>query len=95
MIADKRVSATEPPRLEDVDLDRIAQALHQRGLNVPALLLLQAARPLTVIASQLLLIAAPLLSLAIPPERLATTTDLLDDPQHVDALISRLARGAM
>lgn len=92
MIADKRESDAEPPRAEEVDLDRIAQTLRQSGLHLPALLLLQGARPFTFIAGQLLLIGSPLLSLAVAPERLATATRILEEPGHVNGLIQRLAR---
>jgi hypothetical protein len=77
---------------EDVS-EPIARELERRGLAVPALLMLQAHRPLrpllSIGAAFLLPIARPLLG---PSAAAAART--LDDEDAYDRLLRRLRRGA-
>jgi hypothetical protein len=84
-VSDEHVSddASEP----------IARELERRGLAIPALLMLQAHRPLRPLlslgASFLLPIARPLLGSAA-----ADAARTLDDERAYDRLLRRLRRGA-
>ena len=73
--------------------ESIARELERRGLTVPAMLLLQAHRPLrpllSIGATFLLPIARPLLGPAA-----TSTARTLDDERAFDRLLLRLRRGA-
>lgn len=71
-------------------LDRLTQLIERRGLTLPALLFLQATRPLGFIASQGLLLCQPLLSFFYESPRIAETADLLADRTNIDRLVARL-----
>lgn len=69
---------------------RIAQKLADLGLAAPAILLLEAHKPLAFIGSQCLLVAQPTLNLFISPHFTQGLVDLLADPIQVDQLIAHL-----
>ncbi len=71
-------------------LDRLTQLIEGRGLTLPALLLLQATRPLSFIASQGLLLCEPVLSFFYESPRIAEYADLLADRANIDRLVARL-----
>lgn len=77
---------------EDVS-EPIARELERRGLAAPALLILQAHRPLRPLLSMgatfLLPVARPLLGASA-----AATARTLDDEDAYDRLLHRLRRGA-
>jgi hypothetical protein len=70
-------------------LRRLANAIDQRGLNEPAILLLVAARPFRYMLSQLMVITAPFFgwSSALGTSRFSW---LLEDKEPFDQLISML-----
>jgi hypothetical protein len=69
---------------------KIAQKLAKLGLAAPAVLLLEAHKPLAFISSQCLLVAQPTLNLFISPYFTQGLVDLLADPVQVDQLIAHL-----
>lgn len=69
---------------------RIAQKLADLGLAAPAVLLLEAHKPLAFIGSQCLLVAQPTLNLFISPHFTQGLVDLLADPVQLDQLIAHL-----
>lgn len=71
-------------------LDRLTQLIEGRGLTLPALLLLQATRPLSFVASQGLLLCEPVLSFFYESPRIAEYADLLADRANIDRLVARL-----
>jgi hypothetical protein len=66
-------------RQDSLLLDRLADKVVERGLAAPAVLLLEGARPLTFVGSQMAVFFKPLVSLAVPAE-------------HCDRAIQLLAR---
>jgi hypothetical protein len=74
----------------DAFLDKIVDALCQRGLRVPALIALEAGRPLTFVGGQLLWIGQPILTLFLPGPMIRQVANLLEEPDSVAALIDRL-----
>lgn len=84
-MGDKQLS---PPLKEAAD--QVAAALHQWGLQLPALLALQAGRPLTFLGAQCLYVAQPALSLWLSPQSIHTLAHLLESSDGVNQLIARL-----
>jgi hypothetical protein len=70
--------------------EQLLQWIHDRGLVLPARMMLEVARPFSFIASQALLLCQPLLSYFVPDEQLAGSADLLADRQSLDRLIAQL-----
>ncbi|MBI2865213.1 MAG: hypothetical protein HYX94_11690 [Chloroflexi bacterium] len=74
-------------------IERLAAWIEQKGLSGPAVLFLEANKPLSFVASQTMLLFQPILSLAVNgrlPEDLAL---LFEDRAKLDRLIRRLERG--
>lgn len=75
-------------------VEKIAAKIIHLGLTVPAILLLEAHKPLAFISSQLLLIAQPTLDLVTPPNLVKNTAGLLADSTQVEQLIRALEHHA-
>ncbi len=71
-------------------LDQTADAIRRWGLRVPALIALEAGRPLAFLGGQLLWIAQPALSLFLPGQTIQQAAQLLEEPDAVAALAVRL-----
>ena len=71
-------------------IERLTRQIRRWKLSVPALLLLEVARPLSFIASQGLLLCQPLLSYIIEEPRIVDYAELLADRRSVDLLLARL-----
>ena len=71
-------------------VEKMAQKLTSLGLNAPAVLLLEAHKPLAFIASQFMLVAQPTLNLFVEPRSTQSMIDLLGDPSQLEQLISHL-----
>jgi hypothetical protein len=69
---------------------KVAQKLINLGLAAPAVLLLEAHKPLAFIGCQCLLLAQPTLNLFISPYLTQGFVDLLADPDQLDQLIAHL-----
>jgi len=76
--------------MEPTFLDRVTERINQLGLSTPAILLLEAHKPLAFIGSQLVLVAQPVLDIFLPQHLTRNTAALLADPAQVDQLIARL-----
>lgn len=70
---------------------RVAAATRQRGLRGLAILMLQAGRPLTFVAGQLMWIAQPALSLLWSPRQIGMLAHLLEKPGATDLLLDYLS----
>jgi hypothetical protein len=68
----------------------VARKITELGLSAPAVLLLEAHRPLAFVGSQLLLVAQPTLNLLMPGQLITKTIDLLADNEQFEELIKRL-----
>ncbi|HFE66639.1 MAG TPA: hypothetical protein ENJ93_05185 [Chloroflexi bacterium] len=80
-------------RQQDAWLDHLADILQQYGLGTPALIALEAARPLSFLGGQILWAAQPTLSLFLPRQTIANAARVLENPTAVQALINRLETG--
>ena len=78
------------PEERDGILDRIAEALVVRRLEVPAILALELHKPLAFVASQALIVITPLLAPALGLERMQKATRLLEDRGNLERLIERI-----
>ena len=75
---------------DDEFVGQIADALCSHGLRLPALIGLEAGRPLTLLGGQFLWMAQPFLSLMISRDRVGQVAELLEEPASVDKLIDEL-----
>lgn len=71
-------------------IEKVASRIHELGLTVPAVLLLEAHKPLTFISSQLLLIVQPTLDIILPGDFTGSLVNLLADPDQFEQLITNL-----
>ncbi len=71
-------------------VESIANKIIDLGLATPAILLLEAHKPLSFIGSQLLLIAQPTLDLFLPQNFMQNSINLFADPHQFEQLITRL-----
>lgn len=75
---------------QNLFIEKFTTKLTRLGLTVPALLLLEAHKPLAFLGSQLLLVVQPSLNLFISPVYTQGIIDLLADPNQVEQCLSRL-----
>jgi hypothetical protein len=71
-------------------LDKIAETVVKRRLEVPAVLFLEMHRPLAFLGSQALYFLTPVLGVAVRPEQISRLARLLDTPGGVERLIERI-----
>jgi hypothetical protein len=69
---------------------KLAAKITDLGLTGPAILLLEANKPLTFVGSQLLLVAQPTLDMFLKPDITQNMADLLADSAQVEQLIMTL-----
>lgn len=75
---------------QDVFLDRLVAAVQRYGLRAPARLALDAGRPLAFVAGQMLWLLQPALSLLVPGQEVTRLARILEKPEAVSALVTRL-----
>ena len=73
-------------------IEDLARRIEDMGLATPAILMLEAHKPLSFLGSQAILIAQPLLSFAFDPTASRELANLLEDRSNVELLIQRLER---
>ncbi|MGD2206654.1 MAG: hypothetical protein PVH17_07735 [Anaerolineae bacterium] len=71
-------------------VEQLAQQIGRWRLTLPAILFLEAAKPLSFVASQGLLLCQPLLGFLYDESRIAGYADLLAERSNVDRLIACL-----
>ncbi len=71
-------------------IEQLAEKINQTGLTMPAVLLLEAHKPIAFLASQLLLVAQPSLNLFISPTLTQELTHLLAEEAQLEQLITTL-----
>ncbi|MGB3714999.1 MAG: hypothetical protein WA996_11280 [Candidatus Promineifilaceae bacterium] len=69
---------------------QIADALCIHGLRLPALIGLEAGRPLSLIGGQVLWLLQPLLGLVVSRDLVGNAARLLEEPEALDELIDQL-----
>ena len=71
-------------------IDQLARTIRRFGLRTPAIMALGAGHPATFLGSQFLWVAQPALALFVAPNTVRQTAELLEQPQAVQALLSKL-----
>jgi len=71
-------------------IERTAQRIIEAGLTMPAILLIEAHRPLAFLGSQLLLVAQPMLDTFISPDFMGDLAHLLADDAQLEQLVVTL-----
>lgn len=81
------------PKIEQAPfLDQLAQQLRERGWRMPALVALEAGRPLAFLGGQLLWVLEPAITLLLPQNHVQQLAQCLEEPTAVSALIARLEK---
>lgn len=75
-------------------VEKTANKIAALGLAGPAILLLEAHKPLAFVSSQLLLVAQPTLNIFLPRSLTRDMVDLLADSARYEQLITALEAGA-
>ena len=76
-------------------ISKTVEVIARRGLQTPALLLLEMHKPLAFVASQGMVAGAPLLAPLIGLERMQAVGRLLATPGGIDELIARIEASAV
>ena len=83
-------------------IDRFADWILARELDAPALLFLEASKPLALIGSQMLLLCQPILGYVgsrlgwfADHRAVAEYAELLEDPSTIERILDRLERHAI
>ena len=74
-------------------VQKVADKITDLGLIGPAILLLEANKPLAFLGSQLLLVAQPTLNIFVPPSLTQQTINLLADSTQLEQLLQTLESG--
>lgn len=74
----------------DTILERIAQAVVQRGMAAPAVLFLELNKPLSFVASQSLIVLTPFLAPFVGIDNVHRYSRLLEKRENVERLIERI-----
>ena len=74
----------------DLFVERLARLITRWGLATPAILFLEANKPLSFVGSQALLLFQPMTDLFMAPELTADLAALFADRDRLETLISRL-----
>jgi hypothetical protein len=86
----ERMDARLASGRRDQLIEALAQRIEAMGLATPAIVMLEAHKPLSFIGSQAILILQPLLSFAVNPAVSNEIADLLAERSNVELLIRRL-----
>lgn len=78
------------PEERDELIESIAQNIHRRGLETPAILFLEMHKPLSFFASQTLIVTSPLIAPIVGFGRVSAASRLLECRDNVELLIRRL-----
>ena len=84
------VAPTVAPIEDQELLDTLSETLCRYGLRMPALVALEAGRPLAFLGGQLLWIAQPALSLFFPDQAVRQLAQVLEEPAALAALMTHL-----
>jgi hypothetical protein len=71
-------------------VEQAAEVIRQRGLRLPALVILESFKPFAFLGGQLLWVLQPTLSLFASRATVGELARLLEDANSTDALIARL-----
>jgi hypothetical protein len=74
-------------------VQKVADKITDLGLIGPAILLLEANKPLAFLGSQLLLVVQPTLNIFVHPQLTQQTINLLTDSRQLEQLIQTLETG--
>ncbi len=73
-------------------IDRLGKFIVDRGLCVPAIMLLESCRPLNFVGSQLLAFFSPFLSLVFSPKECDCVVRLLERRESIDHVLDAIVR---
>ena len=74
-------------------IDELSEQINRWRLNLPAVVVLQVTRPLSLVASQALLLCEPLFGFFDDTSLIANYAELLSDRANIDRLVARLEEG--
>ena len=71
-------------------VEKVANKIFNLGLTDPAILLLEAHKPLAFLGSQLLLISQPILNIFLSQQLTNNAITLFENPEQLETLITQL-----
>jgi len=71
-------------------IEKIAQNIHRRGLDTPAILFLEMHKPLSFFVSQTLIVTSPLIAPLVGFGGVSAASRLLENRENVERLIRRI-----
>ncbi len=92
MASEERSAPDLSNERRDELIETLARRIENMGLTTPAVLMLEAHKPLSFLGSQAVLVAQPLLSLVFDPSTSMDYARLLEDRSNIERLIQRLER---
>lgn len=73
-------------------IDKLADWTVRRGMTVPAIMLLEGAKPLSRVGSQVLVMFSPVVQLAFDKAYIDAMVELLDDRKNIELLLREIER---
>ncbi len=77
---------------EKAAITRIAQKISDKGFVTPAVFFLEMMKPLALLGSHALVFFGPILTAFIRQDKFYRATELLEEPQNVEFLITEIER---
>ena len=76
-------------------LARVAEEIIRRRMTTPAIFMLEGLRPLSFVASQLLVVIGPFVQALLSLKQYGVLCDALEDRSNLDWLLDRLEAGEL
>ena len=85
---------SKPMTVQEQWIDQWAERIHNSGLSIVAIPLLEVSRGLGFLVSQFLLLTQPILVSVVDETNIRRCVTLLEDPAAIESLIERVERKA-
>ena len=82
-----------PDERRDELVDKLAEKVIQRGMQTPAILMLEMHKPLSFLAGQSLLLGSGFLAPLFGPQNVQQYAKLLESRDNIELLIQRIEQG--
>jgi len=89
--ANKKINSDISDQEKEV-ISRIAQKIIDKGFVTPAVFFLELMKPLSLLGSHALVFFGPILTAFVRQDRYYRATELLEDPQNVEFLLTEIER---
>lgn len=87
-MGEKKKSDLDPKKVEVID--KVADFVVKRNLDVIAIMTIESMRPLHFIGSQVLLFFEPFLTILVHPEKMRLFREALEESKYIDYILDRI-----